>query len=238
MRLLPVFALASLLLFTVHTGVAAQTMLSPNYKVRMGNFNMTSGGKTSTSYSLTDTVGQTAAGLYASAGYSVKAGFQYIYTLFDFSFIISDLTVDLGTLTPNAFATASNTLTVSAPGQGYSVTAQESQTLQNANGDLVADTTCDSGSCTETAAGVWTDNSALGFGYNLTGNDIAADFTNSSYFRPFPNSALSETPAVVMLSASSGENRQSTVTYKANISTVQAAGNYQTSIIYIATPTY
>lgn len=218
--------------------VRGETMESSNYRIRMGNFNMTSGVKTSASYSLTDTVGQTAAGLFTSAGYSVKAGFQYIYTLYDFSFTISKLTIDLGTLTPNSFATDSHTLTVSAPGQGYSVTAYETAKLKNANSDSIPDTSCDSGTCDESTAGVWTSTAATGFGYNMTGDDIPATFTDSTYFRPFPDFSLAETPATVMTTSIAGRDRTATVTYQANISPTQAAGDYETSIIYIATPVY
>lgn len=221
------------------TSVQAESLTSPSYKIRFGNFNMTSGLKSSSSYSLTDTVGQTAAGLFTSSGYAVKAGFQYIYTLFDFSFTISSLAINLGTLTPGAFSTGTNNLIVSAPGQGYGVTAFESTRLKrNGTADYIPDTTCNSGTCTETAANVWTSTSAYGFGYNLTGNDIAADFTNNTYFRPFPDASLSESPATVMSSALAGENRTATVTYKANIGGSQAAGSYETQIVYIATPVF
>lgn len=220
------------------TRVQAETLNSSNYTIRMGNFNITSGLKSSTSYNLTDTVGQIAAEFFSSTGYNVKAGFQYIYTLFNFSFSISTLAVNLGTLAPNTFSTASHTLTVTAPGQGYSVTVFETSKLTNENGDTIPDTTCDGGTCTETSAQVWTTATNNGFGYNATGNDIAADFIDSTYFRPFPDFSLSEPPATVMTSSDAGTNRISTITYKVSPSAVQAAGTYTTQINYIATPVY
>lgn len=218
--------------------VRAETMLSPNFRIRFGNFNITSGTKSSSSYTLTDTVGQTAAGQFDSAGYTVKAGFQYIYTLYDFTFTISDLSIDFGTLNPNTFSTASNILTVSTPGQGYTVTAYETGRLQRSGtSDYIPDTGCNSG-CTETSAGVWNSTSALGFGYNVDGPDKAGDFTNTTYFRPFPDISLGDNPAVILSSADSVRDRAATVTYKVNIGPVQAAGDYETGIIYIATPVY
>ena len=219
--------------------VHAETLESSNYKIRMGNFNMTSGLKSSTLYSLTDTVGQTVAEYFSGTGYHVKAGFQYLYTLYDFSFTISSLAVSLGSLTPNTFTTGSHTLTVSSPGQGYSVTAYETSKLtKSGSSDTIPDTICDSGPCTETSAAVWTTASNNGFGYNLTGNDIASDFVSSSYFRPFPDFSLSEAPATVMTTSAAGKNRTATVTYKLSPSSTQAAGNYSTQIVYIATPVY
>ena len=218
--------------------VRAETLTSPNYKIRLGNFNMTSGMKDSTSYNLTDTVGQIAADFFSSSGYHVKAGFQYIYTLYDFSFAISSLALDLGTLTSNTFSTATNTLTVTAPGQGYSVSVFESNKLKNIAGSTIPDTTCDSGTCTETSAGVWTTASNNGFGYNVNGSDVAADFTGPTYFRPFPDFSLSEPAATIMTSTAAGKNRTSTVTYKVSPPGSQASGIYTTQIVYIATPVY
>lgn len=219
--------------------VRAETLLSPNYTIRMGNFNITSGLKSSASYNLTDTVGQTVAEFFSSTGYHVKAGFQYIYTLYDFSFSISSIAVTLGSLIPNTFSTASHTLMVSAPGQGYTVSAYETGKLKKSGtSDTIDDTTCDSGPCTETAATVWTTASNNGFGYNLTGNDVSTDFINSTYFRPFPDASLSEPAAVVMSTSAAGKNRIATVTYQVSPSVDQATGSFSTQVVYIATPVY
>lgn len=216
----------------------AESLKSDNYIIRFGNFNITSGTKTSASYSLTDTVGQTAAGEFSSAGYTVKAGFQYIYTLFPFAFTISSLAIDFGALTPSTFSTNTNTLTIDAPGQGYSITALEDHPLERSGTDQIPDTTCDGGACTQSAAAVWTNTSIYGFGFNMSGNDIPGDFTNSTYFRQFADNSAAESPSIVMSSNASGKARLATVTYKVNISSTQTAGDYSNIINYVATPTY
>lgn len=218
--------------------VHAETLISPNYTIRLGNFNMTSGTKTSASYNLTDTVGQIAAEFFSGTGYHVKAGFQYIYTLYDFSFSISSLAVDLGSLTPNSFSTASHTLTVTTPGQGYSVSAFETTKLTNQGSDTIPNTTCDSGLCTKTAATIWNTPSNNGFGFNMTGNDISPDFAGATYFRPFADLSLGDSPATIMTTATPGKNRIATVTYQVSPSGTQASGTYSTQIVYIATPVY
>lgn len=237
MSLLSLLITLYCLLFTLVPPALAQTMLSPSYQIRLGNFNMTRGQKSSSSYSLTDTVGQTAAGLFTSSGYAVLSGFQYLYTLYPFSFSLSSLGIDLGSLIPNTFASASHNLVVSAPRQGYSVTAYE-RTRLGSGGDFIPDTPCDSGPCTETTASPWTSTSVYGFGYNMSGNDIPATFASSSYFRPFPDLSAAESPAVVMSSTAAGISRTATATYKANVSANQETGDYTTEIIYIATPSY
>ncbi|KKU44480.1 MAG: hypothetical protein UX62_C0061G0005 [Microgenomates group bacterium GW2011_GWA2_46_7] len=183
----------------------AETLQSNSYTIRQGNFNMTSGLKSSASYSLTDTVGQTAAEYFSSTGYHVKAGFQYMYTLYDFSFSLSSLSVALGDLIPNSFKTASHTITVSTPAQGYSVTAHETSKLtKSGSSDTIPDTICDSGPCTETSAEIWTTPTNNGFGYNVTGDDHDPEFATSSYFRPFPDYSLGESSATIMATTNSG----------------------------------
>ncbi len=218
--------------------VKAETMSSDSYKIIFGNFNMTAGKKSSSSYTVTDTVGQTAAGEFNANGYTVKAGFQYLYALYDFSFRISDLTIDFGSLTPGTPATATNVLTVSAPGAGYAVSVFENHPLENENEDQIPDTTCDNGGCTESQAEIWSSNTTYGFGFNLSGDDVASDFVDGSYFRQFANLAGGETPQVIMSSSQAGKNRQATVTYKVNISGDQAAGNYSNYLVFVATPSY
>lgn len=217
----------------------ADNMSSSSYEVQFGNFNITSGTKTSASYQVTDTVGQTAPGQYGETGYVVKAGFQYMYTLGQFSFIISDILINLGELTPSAFSTGSTVLTVSAKGAGgYTVSAYESYPLRlNTGSASIPDTTCDSG-CTEVVATTWTDASNDGLGYNMSGNDIPAAFVNTSYFKQFADFSSDEPAQTIMSSSAAGTNRQATVTFKATVNGTQAAGDYSNHIVFIATPGY
>lgn len=226
------------------TPILAETMRSDNFTVRFGNFNMTSGTKSSGNYTLTDTVGQTAASEFSKYGYTVKAGFQYIYTLYDFTFTISDLTIDFGSLIPNNFSTQTNQLSISSPGSaGYSITAQQDHRLENANNTYINDTTCDS-SCDHTTADIWTNTSNTGFGFNIQGDnpdsshDIPADFSSANHFRQFADASLGEIAQVVMSSTSAVKSKSATVTYKLNVDNFQESGDYTNVIIYTATPAY
>ena len=228
-----------LLLLSTTSILAIPQMESDSYKLKFTNLNMTSGSKESSNFKILDTLGQTGPGQYSSTGYYVKAGFPYIKTIIDFSFTISDLSIDFGSLTPSTFATQTNSLTVSAGGAGgYSVTAIEDHPLKlQATATTIPDTTCDS-SCDETTAAVWSDTANFGFGFNLTGDDIATDFTDSTYFRQFADLASAESPQTIMTSSDVGTSRTATVTYKLNISASQAAGDYSNQITYAAIPTY
>lgn len=236
--------------FFTQTNILAQTFLSPSYKIDFGNFNMTSGKKSSANYTLTDTVGQNSPGQYDSAGYTVKAGFQYIYEQnIPLSFKISNLDLNFGHLTPNVGSTVANTITISTPtGHGYDILVQANHALRTiSSNSTLPDTKCDSDACSESSSGVWTNNSTFGFGFNAigvnssmvaTGVGTSNYFTNSTYFRQFADNSLGETAKIIMSESGPTNNHIALVTYKINISSIQAAGTYQNSVNFIAVPKY
>jgi hypothetical protein len=229
--------------------ILAQHFSSSDYIIDWGNFNITSGQKNSPNYSLTDTVGQNAPGPYTSNGFILKSGFEYIYDTFNqFSFSIDNLAINLGSLTPQVGSTATNIITITTPsGHGYQVMAQENHPLSQSLGITIPDTACNVGTtCTDTTANVWNSASAYGFGFNAIGinNSAVATgigtsnyFLDSTYFRPF-DPVPPKTSQIVMSETSPVKNRSARVSYKANISTLQAAGSYQNSIIFTAIPKY
>lgn len=241
--------IACLVVLTIFSGsqfvslASADELRSNSFVIQFGNFNMTSGEKSSSSYNLTDTVGQTANGpygQYGSSDYFIGAGFQYIYQIDEFSFSLSRTAIDLGTLTPGVHNTASHTMSISTRGAGgYTVYAYELHPLRHSGGSYtIPDTTCDAGTCSESTAQVWSNQSVPGFGFNMAGQDIPADFVNTTYFRQFANQAGAETMQVVMSANTIASNRSATVNYKAGVSGSQAAGNYQTGIVFVAVPMY
>ncbi len=228
--------------FAIVKQTHATDMNSGQFRIKYGNVNFGSNEGSSTNYDLSTTNGQLAAKEFSSTGYIVKAGFQYWHSIIPFSFSISDTTIELGSLTPQTPSTATTVLTASFGGAGqYQVTAVEVGTLRTANGgNTIVDTSCNGGAqtCTETSANVWNSSTAYGFGYNMSGTGIPGDFTNNTYFRPFPDSSISESPAVVMSSTNITTSSQATVTFKANISNTQPAGSYQTLVKFVATPSF
>lgn len=223
------------------SSVLAENLSSDSYIIQFGNFNITAGRKDSSSYSLTDTVGQTGAGPfgeYGNSSYFLGSGFQYIYQAEDFNFTISDLDIDLGTLTPGIHNTGSHSISITTRGgSGYSIFAYELHPLQHESGLVqIADTTCDAANCSETTATVWTNEDIPGFGFTIVGDDTPGDFVNSTYFRQFADQSTAENMQVVMSSDNVATNRNASVTYKAGVLGSLAAGNYQTGIVYVALP--
>lgn len=226
--------------YLLPTKVDAQaTVESDNYKIQMPNFNSGAGIPSSGNYKLDTTMGQTSPGLFASSGYLVRSGFQYIHSISPFSFVISNYLINFGTLVPGTPSTLTSTLTVSSGGAGgYKVMAREVDYLKSSGGSFIPDTSCDDGFCTHTSASAWTLNTAYGFGFNMTGDDIPADFTDSTYFRHFANESQSQTDQTIMSSSIVGKGRISTITYKVNVSGIQPAGLYQNKILFTAVPSY
>lgn len=221
----------------------AERLESDSYVITFGNFNVTSGQKDSATYNVTDTVGQVGSGpygQYGSSSYFVGSGFQYIYQIDTFRFEISKTEIDFGELIEETHNTDSHTLTITTRGAGgYSVYAFEEHPLRQIQGaNEIPDTTCNSGTCTHIVAAPWTDQTVPGFGYNMSGNDIPANFIDSTYYRNFADNESADEMQIVMSSNSIANARQATVTYKAGIGLNQASGTYQTAVVYVAVPGY
>lgn len=233
-----ILALSYNLLYTPVT--AASPQRSASYELQLGNFNMTSGTKSSTSFRVTDTVGQTAAGEFSSTGYKLFAGFQYLYGLPEFTFSIDDLEIDLGELLIADFKTDSNVLTISTRAEGYTLYVQADHPLRSLrdSNDTIPFTTCD-GSCSISSASSWNSASNNGLGYHADGNNVQADFDVANY-RPFPNAAASpsEDPQIIAQTTDLVTDDTVTITYKATIDQQQESGRYETAIRYIAVPQY
>lgn len=222
--------------------VEAQTqhMQSQDYVIQMGHLNITSGEKSGGGFKVTDTVGQTAAGEFNSAGYTLYAGFQYLYALSEFTFTITDLSVRLGDLTSTSFATASHELIISTRTGGYTIYAQAQHPLRLMDdySYTIPFTNCDSG-CSITTAGDWTSPGNPGFGFNVAGANASSDFNGGKY-RPFADlSAVPEENAQAIASTNAKVTDDTlTVNYQASVDNAQAAGNYEAAIDYIAVPQY
>jgi len=235
------FVFFVLLFFFLSTSlIYSQHFTSDSYIIDWGNFNLTSGRKTSVNYRLTDTVGQNAPGFSEGDNLRIKAGFQYIYDISRvISFTIDKLNVDFGTLVPGIGITDTNLLTVTTPsGHGYQIMAQENHPLWINSSNFIPNTSCDSSNCTSTFSTPWTSNNKYGFGYNVTGIGATPYFTDSTYFRPFADLSQNQESVVITSEAKSVKDRQAIVTYRVLVSPFQSAGKYENYITYTLVPRY
>lgn len=232
--------------------VLADNMESSRYQMKFTTIDIGGASMTSSDVRLTTSIGQTAAHQFDSDGYTVKAGFQYIYSIIPFRFSISKTNIDFGNLIPNQPSEVSSTLTVSFGGSGqYQVTAAEEGPLQTMAGVIIPDTKCNGNknTCDETIPQPWDARSAYGFGYSMdiNGKDIPQSFINcyqsngnKPCYRPFPDTTepTPEPPAILMSSTNVGRNKQANIKFKVNIPANQTTGSYQTIVSFVATPTY
>lgn len=223
-------------LFILVGTTSAQTMTNSFFKLIFGNFNMTSGPVSGGNYKLNTTAGQTGPGLYSGTNWKVKAGFQYIRTNIPFSFSISQNLIDFGTLTPTNPVTRTTNLTISSgSAKGFTVLLSEDMPMTSSSSATIPDTTCDSGNCTPTNAGLWSGTLTYGFGYrcdDLTGSNCVPGFS-ANFYKPFPKNP---TTTQVLLSQKGGRGRKSQITYKVNIAGSQPGGVYTNIVTYIASP--
>ena len=231
----------------------AQVMSNGSFKIEMGNLNSIAGESSGEKFNLSITSGETASGLYSGTNYKVRAGFQYIPRGAPFSLSISNTLIDFGVLSPPNPVTRTTTLTISnTKASSYQVTASENhQLIVNKTGAIIPDTTCDTGNCNQTRAGEWSNTLTYGFGYrcdvvSVTSNSstspscITGDTSfssNKSYFKQFADASKKENSQVVV-KGGKGKSQKATVTYKVNISSSQATGNYTNAVTYVATPNF
>ena len=182
---------------------------------------------------------------FDSQGYTVKEGFNFIYTHTPFSFSVSNLILDMGILSPEQSATASSRLIISTGSAGgYTVSAYENNSLQSPdNSASIPDTKCDLNQCTESQAKLWTDKTAYGFGFNLKGDDSAPDFETLNFYRPFANKQKGQQAEIIMAGQVNTPNppsyiKKATLNLKTNVSVNQKIGAYTNEITLLALPNY
>jgi len=222
-------------------GQGGGRLSNDKYILHEGNFNYTSGRGSNADFDLTFTGGELAQGLFSGPNYSVRSGFQYYYSIIPFEFAVSSQFVDFGPLIPGTPVTRTNRLILSnGSAFGYDVVVFENHALRVfSTGNDIPDTTCDSGTCSETTSAEWSQNTTYGFGYrcdDITGTECDSGFTTANYYKQFANLEELETLQSVMSGANVGKDFETQITYKVNVSSTQAAGLYQNLVTYIATP--
>ncbi len=205
---------------------------------------------------------QTIHGKFTGPNYKIQVGFENLETETPLYFSLSENLIEYGQLSPTDPVTRTNSITISAASsQAYTLQALENhpprQTrvetgpLKHTTSEvIIPDTTCDNGICNETVAQPWTGTLTYGFGYRcdslqtseqaisnypLRQSDSEASclsgFYDTSSFKQFAK----ETPEIVIEAAS---DSSSTITYKINISGVQAPEFYSNQITFIAVPNF
>lgn len=179
----------------------------------------------------------------ADSTYTVYSGFPYTDSITKFRFSISETFIDFGVIDPGIPVSRTNSLTV-YPGKAfsYSVYASQNNPLTAAEGgNIIPNTTCDDGNCTENSSSEWISSLTYGFGYrcdNQEGTNCPPSFNTATFYKHFADSSKNQTEQEVMSGANIGKYRRSKITYKVNIQATQPAGLYNNIVRYIAAPAF
>jgi hypothetical protein len=250
-KVLSTIGLLLLITWTFTADVNAQAKIeSPRYEIQFPNFNSGAGVPESANYTINTTIGKIN-GVFASGGFVIKAGFQYISTIIPFSFSISKTAINFGTLYRDTPKTDYADIVIKAGGAGgYSLKTFEDHPLQDIKNGMVKatiiDTLCDT-TCSESTAANWTTSTKYGFGFNLWGDDKATDFTSQDDYRQFADKSTGENPTPIMLKSHVTYDYPNNawpweslarITFKVNIGPLQPMGTYQNFITFVAIPSF
>ena len=154
-----------------------------------------------------------------------------------FSFSVSDNLIDYGPLIPTNPIFRTSELAISkGASRGSSVFAFEDRPLSDSNNNFIPDTTCDSGTCSETSSAIWSSNLSFGFGFRCENEDNSGcleDFSKADYFKQFADNSKSEQYQAI---TSGFDSKKAKIKYKVNIANNQAKSSYSNSITFIAIP--
>lgn len=170
--------------------------------------------------------------------------------------------VPFGELSIDAFTNAAQTLAVSTNAiNGYTVTAIANDQLGKDGGtclgdstdpDCIPDSKGNGANMTHTASSEWTDATAKGFAYSLHDNNTSGltpafqyntasgNCTGTYCARQFADDEDStpQDPVQIFSHNSVADNQNLMVCYRAIISAIQAAGDYENYVTYTATATF
>jgi hypothetical protein len=212
----------------------AQTMSNQDYIVQSQGFNPILNAPETSVANSDKTVLQ-------GVNFKIRTGFESLTTTTPFSIGLSSDLVDFGALTPTNPVIRTIDLNInSLSTYGYSVLVFENNPLTSANKAFIPDTTCDNGDCGIETAALWTNSLTYGLGYrcdNLIGSDCDSVFANPNFYKHFPDLASNDDVVSIMAGAGA-DNKSARISYKVNISGMQAQGSYNNTVTYLAVPNY
>ena len=169
-------------------------------------------------------------------------GSWYVGMFNGLTFSIDNYTINFGTITPGAAPVdATNVLTVSTSAtNGYVITAWSTQTMLCSYSDECGSEDIDDWGGTNESPSTW-DSGVYGFGYStddtalLTGT---ADRFSGPKFAGFTHTGAGDVVADRSSSECPCSGQMNTITYRVAANYDQRAGDYETTIVYVATANY
>lgn len=161
-------------------------------------------------------------------------------------------TVPYSTVSSDTFYDICQQLTTATNASGGYSTTVQTTSLPTSGGNTIAKGGCNSGSsCTDTSEGAWSTAGDNGYGYCMDDTqDTAAATADAGWgtngcgagtqnFKTIANAGAAETARIIMSKAGvTTQDNIALIGYRLTVDASQAAGTYQTTIVYICTPTF
>jgi hypothetical protein len=158
-----------------------------------------------------------------------------------FSFSISQTIIDFGALTATNPVIRTSDISFSTPFYGAQVIGYENHPLINTEKNTIPDTTCDTGTCSQTIPSNWENDLTYGFGFHCESDSeevCGRGFSDQYSFKQFADNSAKESPVSILLNQQSKHATPARITYKVNISGTQPVGGYSNTVTYIAIPNF
>lgn len=149
--------------------------------------------------------------------------------------------IDFGIISPTDPITRFNTINVlKGSSLGYSVFVFEDHELKDEKtNEIIPNTSCDNGACSESLSSSWDNTLTFGYGYNCKGNSLCLnEFLNSNYYKAFAVEERNQKSEAIIQELYKDKPQKVDLIYKVNISGTQKPGVYKNNITYIAVPNF
>jgi hypothetical protein len=179
---------------------------------------------------------------------TVETGLLEIFQTGPISFSSSTQLIDFGTLTPGNPVIRNLLLSVMSETNDYQIIGYENHPLRTTNNEIIPDTTCDNGACTQSEQAIWESSLTYGFGFQCLTKGVLICSSHSpvitsredkskNYYGQFSNFAAGEEAETIINGFRGGLN-EAEINFKVNASGTQQSGIYSNTVTLIAVPNY
>lgn len=165
-------------------------------------------------------------------------GIQSISQTGPIQFVLSTDTVDFGALSPGNPVIRSMVLSTISSSTDYQIIGSVDNPLKGP--ELIPDTTCDDGTCTEESAAVWKNDLTYGFGYSCLSlsSMLCMSAQGDDFFMQFADISKNEKEQSIIEGWKNPKEQQAQISLKLNVSGTQKTGYYSNTLTLIAAPKY
>lgn len=233
-NLLSLFLIPYTIYLILNTGIAsAQTSTNNNYNLEINDIN-TAPEKSDVSPKDLPIVEQNV------KTEPTKGGIKNIAQEDPLLFSISSGVIDFGTLSPGNPVIRNTALSIISNSVGYQIISFEDHPLSKSDNEIIADTTCDNGACTEHKEAPWENQLTYGLGFRCESkiDFLCVGFLEDNNYKQLANSKMLEIPQTIISGKKSDKAKEAQISLKLNTSGNQKTGSYSNTITFILVPGY